>query len=72
MQIVSSFLRAFLFLEQVSPGVGVSNAGVSVDDVFETGTGVGATDGVDPEFDVGFATATPLFQINFFPDSTQV
>ena len=66
------FLRAFLFLEQVSPGVGVSDVGESVDELFGTGVGVGPTDGAEAAFDFGFATTTPLFQINLFPDSTQV
>ena len=66
------FLRAFLFLEQVSPGVGVSDVGESVDELFGTGVGVGPTDGAEAAFDFGFETTTPLFQINLFPDSTQV
>lgn len=48
-------------------GVGVG-VGVGVGDGVGVGEGVGAGKGVG----VAFLTATPLFQINFFPDSTQV
>ncbi len=65
-------MRAFLFLEQVSPGAGVSDVGESVDELFGTGVGVGPTEGAEAEFDFGFATSTPLLHINLFPDATHV
>jgi hypothetical protein len=56
-------------------GVGV---GVGVGIAVSEGVGVGVGEGVEEgvalgaAITVGFFTATPLFQISFFPESTQV
>jgi hypothetical protein len=56
-------------------GVGV---GVGVGITVSEGVGVGVGEGVEEgvalgaAITVGFFTATPLFQISFFPESTQV
>ena len=51
----------------VGVGVGVGD-GVGVGE----GVGVGVGEGVGEGVGVTFLTATPLFQINFFPDLMQV
>jgi hypothetical protein len=51
----------------VGVGIGVgTGVGVGVGVTSGAGVGIGVTAGV------GFFTATPLFQTNFFPDLTQV
>ncbi len=63
-------MRAFLFLEQVSPGVGLS--GIAFVGEFEDGADTGAEVGVGVGAGAGFATATPVFHTKFFFAVTQV